>query len=152
MKNSIVQLKTYIEENLKEKRHGDYWEFDIYPEIKDAISELNEKESEIFSTEIFTWEEALLYRLADGIIFSGNTYIDPDYLYCKIFLKVKDKERLNYLVENLYGCFKKLDKKTKPLSFFLEMKDKLKKEYNTIREEDDFFMQELNETIRQRKS
>ncbi|MEN2402491.1 hypothetical protein GKZ90_0022060 [Flavobacterium sp. MC2016-06] len=144
MTDRIINLKNYIKDNLD--KNGGIWEYVINLEIREGISELDESESEIFSIEILTWNETILYHLADGIIFSQNKYIDQDYLYCLIFLKINDKDKLDYLVENLYACYTNLDKETKPLDFFIRMRDKIKKEYDEIKVED-FFMLELNEII-----
>ena len=108
MENRITKLKKFVENNLEEKDGGN-WEYLIDPIIKDAISEFNESESQIFSTEILNWSEELLYHLADGIIFSENRFIDQDYLYCMIFSKTTDYENGRYLLQNFTAAFQELD-------------------------------------------
>lgn len=79
MSNEIESLKKYIENNLDES--GSIWELLISPDIIDLISNLNQTDSEKFSIEILNWNENVLYRLADEILFSKNEYIDKDYSF-----------------------------------------------------------------------
>ena len=124
MENRITKLKKFVENNLEEKDGGN-WEYLIDPIIKDAISEFNESESQIFSTEILNWSEELLYHLADGIIFSENRFIDQDYLYCMIFSKTTDYENGRYLLQNFTAAFQELDSNKYTLEFMESLREKV---------------------------
>ena len=149
--DDITYLKKYIERNLKNK-DGGHWEYIVRPEIRDVINALNETDSERFSTEIFNWDEKTIYPLADEIIFGDNKYIDQDYLYCCIFLKINDKEKLDYLSQNLFACYDGINFEKTPLDFFLKMKEKIKNLYNIKDEEEneDYFIKPLNEIINEK--
>jgi len=127
MSNEIESLKKYIENNLDES--GSIWELLISPDIIDLISNLNQTDSEKFSIEILNWNENVLYRLADEILFSKNEYIDKDYLFCSIYLRTHDKENLDYLSQYLFNCYNGLNFEKIPLDFFLQLKEKVKNFY-----------------------
>lgn len=146
--DDITYLKKYIERNLKNK-DGGHWEYIVRPEIRDVINALNETDSERFSKEIFNWDEKTIYSLADEIIFGDNKYIDQDYLYCCIFLRISDTEKLDYLSQNLFACFNDLNLEKIPLDFFLQMKEKMKNFYIIKNGEEnlDNFIRQVNGVI-----
>lgn len=149
--DDITYLKKYIEQNL-DKKDGGHWEYIIRPEIREVINSLNENDSERFSIEILNWDEEIIYHLADEIIFGDNKYIDQDYLYCLIFLKINDKEKLDYLSENLFSCYNALNFEEIPLDFFLQMREKIKTLYRIKNEEEneDDFIKPLNDIINEK--
>ncbi|MTH17796.1 hypothetical protein [Flavobacterium sp. LC2016-01] len=150
MSDQIASLKKYIESNLDES--GDFWEYIIRHDVIDFISNLDQKDSENFSIEILNWNENILYRLADEILFSKNEYIDKDYLYCFIFLKTYDTEYLDYLSQNLFSCFNDLNLEKIPLDFFLQMKEKIERFYiiKNGKENVNDFTRSLNDIINQK--
>ncbi|UTN05375.1 hypothetical protein L0669_05555 [Flavobacterium bizetiae] len=149
--DDITYLKKYIERNLKNK-DGGHWEYIVRPEIRDVINALSETDSERFSKEIFNWNEKTIYPLADEIIFGDNKYIDQDYLYCCIFLRTHDKEKLDYLSENLFATFNLINVEKTSLEFFLQMKEKIKNIYSIKdeNENEDFFIKPLNDIINEK--
>lgn len=145
--DDITYLKKYIEQNL-DKNNGGHWEYIVRPEIREVINSLNENESKRFSIEILNWDEEIIYHLADEIIFGDNKYINQDYLYCIIFLRINDKEKLDYLSENLFACYNALNCEKISLDFFLQMEEKMKNFYIIKNgEENDDFIKLLNDVI-----
>ncbi|WP_427871450.1 hypothetical protein [Flavobacterium sp. MMS24-S5] len=151
MDEDITYLKKYIERNLNKREVG-HWEYIVRPEIRDVINVLSETDSERFSKEIFNWDEKTIYPLADEIIFGDNKYIDQDYLYCCIFLKINDKEKLRYLYENLFAAFNLINFEKISLEFFIQMKEKIKNLYNIEdeKENEDYFIKPLNDIINEK--
>ena len=123
MSNEIASLKNYIETNLCES--SSLWELVLQPDIIDFISNLNQADSEKFSVEILNWNENILYRLADEILFSRNEYIDKDYLFCSIYLRTLNEENLDYLSQYIIPCYKNLNFEKISLDFFLQVKEKI---------------------------
>lgn len=145
--DGITSLKKDIENNLGES--SGYWEYVLQPNIRDYISNLNQTDSENFSIEILNWNENLLYRLADEILFSNNEYIDKDYLFCSIYLRTHDIENLDYLSQYIIPCFKNLNFEKVSLEFFLQMKEKMENFYIIKNGEEnvDNFIRQVNEVI-----
>ncbi|GEM_PF-26293 len=127
MSDEITSLKEYIETNLE--RSSGAFEYVIQPNIRNIVSNLSETDSEKFSIEILNWNEDVLYHLADEILFSNNEYLDKDYIYCSIFLRIKNKENLDFLSQYLYDCYRGLNFEKIPLDFFLQLKEKVEDFY-----------------------
>lgn len=150
MGDEIASLKNYIEVNLDES--SSLWELVIRPDIIDIISSLNQIESKKFSTEILSWNENILYRLADEILFSENECLDKDYLFCSIYLRTHDKENLDYLSQYIIPCYKHLNFEKISLDFFLQVKEKMENFYiiKNGKENIEDFMKELNDVINEK--
>lgn len=147
MSDEIASLKNYIETNLGES--SSLWELVLQPDIIDFISNLNQADSEKFSVEILNWNENILYRLADEILFSRNEYIDKDYLFCSIYLRTHDKENLDYLSQYIIPCYKNLNFEKISLDFFLQVKEKIENFHilKNGKENIGDLMKELNDII-----
>lgn len=126
MISTCAEIKSYI----TTYRNDDCgsWEYQHTPYLTNVLSNLNEAESKRFSERIFSWSEFHLYELADPIIFCSNKYLNSDFLYITIFIRTKNIEYLDYLVENVihsirppYYTSKKIkDWKTEDISGLIE--------------------------------
>jgi hypothetical protein len=67
-------------------------------------------------------------------------------LYCLIFLKMTDQDNIDYLLDNLYACYNCVDHETKPLDFYLDMRQKLKSVWS-LADDDNYFIKALDEMI-----
>lgn len=141
--NTILSLKKYIQDNLGDDCGN--WEYLHAPHIESIVGSLNEVESEEFSRVIWDWNNSVVYELADAIIFGRNKHLKEDYLYCRIFTKINDFEKLEYLAENLGACFYSL----KPEEFDIEIFKKMKHNLLTVLERttDDFWKKKYIELL-----
>jgi len=98
------EIENYITSH-KDDCDGD-WEYIHTPYLENSLSNLNEVESKNFSNNIWKWDEFHLFEIADPIIFSHNKYLNEDYLYIRIFSKIKNIEYLDYLFENVIHYIK----------------------------------------------
>lgn len=98
MNNPGLELRQFIEDRKNDS--GEDWEYIYTPQIENIINELDEKQTEEFCKEIWSWPELNLYELADPILATSNKYFDGFQVYMKIFSKISDLEKLEYLAEN----------------------------------------------------
>ena len=93
--DKIAELKEYLVLNRNDEE-GDSWIFGHNPTIENHLSSLNENEINELIDEIFTWDELERHHIADPISDTKNKFIDAQYVYGKIFLSIKDFEKLEY--------------------------------------------------------
>lgn len=78
----------------------DCWNYTHYPYLGQVLGNLDETESKQFISEIWNWDESQRYLIAYPISLGYNKYLD-DFLYIKIFSKIKDTSRLNDLIDEV---------------------------------------------------
>ena len=121
--DKIAELKEYLVLNRNDEE-GDSWIFGHNPTIENHLSSLNENEINELIDEIFTWEELERHHIADPISDTKNKFIDAQYVYGKIFLSIKDFEKLEYLIQNLAIVVWESSNK-RPINFYTDILTKV---------------------------
>jgi len=121
--NPAYELRNYIASNLGDS--GDAFDFIHRPYIESILEELNFREATEFVDEIWDWEEYLLFELANPLLFSNSKFLDGDLLYCEIFARLNDPEKLSYLEPNLNACIHCIGVKECSLKLLKQIRDNL---------------------------
>jgi hypothetical protein len=99
--NRLHALYLYIEAN-QDVDEGDAWIHLHDPKICSYLNSFSKSEWEQLEQEMFSWNETILFNLADPLISAKNKHISVEYLYARIFLQAKSLEDLVYLVQNIH--------------------------------------------------
>jgi hypothetical protein len=116
-------LYIYLESN-KTDTEGDSWYYHHNPNIVFYINSLSKIDCEKLISQIWDWEESILCNLADPFLDISNPNLDGYYLYGKIFLKIKNVENEEYLIENIH-LLRSIAKRSQPIQFYLKLADKI---------------------------
>ncbi len=121
--NPAYALKEYINVHFSECCGS--WEYVHTPHIESVLNEMNDLETQEFSSTVWAWNDNLLYTLVDPIMCSINVHLDADLIYCKIFAKLDEADYLVDMASNLQESIQGLKMETCSRELLEKMRDNL---------------------------
>lgn len=120
--NPALHLSDYIIEHFGDSDGS--WEYGHTPEITKVLSGLDQKHAAEFSAVVLTWDEDVLFKLAEPINHCDNKYLQVSFLYVQLFTKMTH-EHIQYVAQDLHLHVEYLNKESWTLDLVNRVKDNL---------------------------
>lgn len=124
IKDKVKALYLYLQSH-ESDHEGDSWYYWHNPNIVSHLNGFSKEDCEKLTLKIWDWDDDMLLGLADPFLLISNSNLDGDFLYCRIFLVIKDLEDLDYLSQNLQPALYHIKTRSQPLSFYADLENKI---------------------------